>query len=63
MSVVLLRALVIHTQWLYILSTMVDVPWPATLAVRCRLLGVCGRACLAQVLGLTAFCRIGRACL
>lgn len=29
----LLRALVIHTQWLYILSTMVGVPWPATLAV------------------------------
>lgn len=29
----LLRALVLHAQWLYILSMMAGVPWPAALAV------------------------------
>jgi hypothetical protein len=35
----LLRALVIHAQWLYIISMMVGVPWPATLAWPLQVVG------------------------
>lgn len=34
-----LRALVIHAQWLYILSMMVGVPWPASLIVPLQVVG------------------------
>jgi hypothetical protein len=35
----LLRALVIHAQWLYIISMMVGVPWPATIAWPLQVIG------------------------
>ena len=35
----LLRALVIHAQWLYIFSMMVGVPWPVTLAWPLQVVG------------------------
>lgn len=35
----LLRALVSHAQWLYIISLMVDVPWPTSLAWPLQVVG------------------------
>jgi hypothetical protein len=35
----LLRVLVIHCQWLYIISTLVGVPWPASLLFPMQVLG------------------------
>lgn len=35
----LLRALVIHSQWLYIIGSLVGVPWPATLLYPMQVIG------------------------
>jgi hypothetical protein len=50
----MLRALVIHSQWLFIICNLVGIPWPAALTDRCRSSAASGPAPLALALGLTA---------